>query len=219
MSQGKKLKGGEVTRFKFSIGRRDLERFASLAQARNLEIAEYLRRLMRRELRDAGRESEGGEGNRGGEPIDPLRRLLPHERSHLGGPGVGRMRRAGLSEDEIKRRVTDWLLKPIPREDRLNGYTRELRLKPGERLIHHLTYEQRQKAESIYRYLCEKHKVALHYHPCRRGVYWACAVSRVRAGATYGQQRGFRNRLKGPLNRIVGLGASDNNLDKWGCKA
>lgn len=187
----------------------ELEKFVNLCRGRKVDVSEYIRRLMRREVREEPAKPD---------PIDRMaefnKRLLPHERSHMGGPGVGRMRRAGLPEAEVKRRVTDWLLKPIPRDDRLNGYARELGLKPQDRLIHHLTPEQLEKAQSIYRWMCEKHKVALYYHPRRYGVYWACAVSRVRAPASYALQRVVRNLQKAPLNRIVGLTASDNNLDK-----
>lgn len=208
MAQGKKLRGGKTVKFKFRVGECELEKFVALSKSKHLDVSEYIRRLMRREVLEEARKPA---------PVDKLaefnKRLLPHERSHVGGPGVLRMRRAGLPEGEIKRRVTDWLLKPVPRDNRLNGYTRSLRLSPKDRLINHLTPEQREKAESIFRHMCEKHKYALARHPLRYGVYWACAVSRVRATGTYDQQRHLRNRLKAPLNRIV-LADADKNVPR-----
>ncbi|HEV2521050.1 MAG TPA: hypothetical protein VGT24_01605 [Candidatus Acidoferrales bacterium] len=132
---------------------------------------------------------------------------LPINRSHFGSPGVSRMRKAGWSEERIKQAVRDWLLKPIPRTNRLNGYRRELGLSSlgnhPDRLICHLTPEQMQKAHSIFRTICERHARDLELHPKRRGVYWACAVSRVRATGSYANQRELRNMVKRTYNRII----------------
>lgn len=94
--------------------------------------------------------------------------------------------------------MIDWLVKPIPRTNRLNGYRAQLGLasRQDRRLIHYLTPEQLEKAHSIFRHICEKHKHSLERYPKRRGVYWACAVSRVRATRTYEKERRTRNYLK-----------------------
>ena len=137
--------------------------------------------------------------------------LLPINRSHTGSAGVTRMRRQGFSEERIREAVKDWLLKPIPRHDRLNGYARFLDLgrygsaKYRRRLIHYLTPEQIAKAESIYRKICFDHREALAQHPKRAGVYWACAVSRVRAKMSYRQQRRLRNAIKSTYNKLFDL--------------
>jgi len=121
------------------------------------------------------------------------------------------MRRQGFSEERIKEAVKDWLLKPIPRMNRLNGYRAYLRLdndardRKNRRLINYLTPEERMKAESIYRKICHDHREALSENPKRAGVYWACAVSRVRAKTSYRQQRTLRNAIKGKYNKLFGL--------------
>lgn len=118
------------------------------------------------------------------------------------------MRKQGYSEERIRQAVTDWLLKPVPRTNRLNGYTKELGLagRSAARLIHSLTPEQRAKAESIFRHICEKHRIALAAHPRRRAVYWACAVSRVRANASYAEQRKIRNWHKARMHKFPKAG-------------
>jgi len=153
--------------------------------------------------------------NQGGEGKRPARRrnreetpdpdLLPINRSHIGCAGVKRMRRQGFSEERIKTAIKDWLLKPIPREDRLNGYRAYLRLtnRPERRLINFLTPEQLEKAKSIFRKMCNDHREDLSEHPKRLGVYWACAVSRVRASVSYRYELNWRNQIKGTYNKML----------------
>ncbi|HUZ45208.1 MAG TPA: hypothetical protein VMW54_01085 [Terriglobia bacterium] len=104
--------------------------------------------------------------------------------------------------DEERERLKEWALNwhPQPRHDRLNRYRK---VKFGRWIDYHksravltLTAAEREKAESIYSYLLEKHKWEVRSRPGYYRVLWACAVSRCRKSSPQRYERlGIVNKL------------------------
>lgn len=103
--------------------------------------------------------------------------------------------------DEERERLKEWALnwRPQPTHDRLNRYAR-LKGRWSEyhknRVVLRLTPAEREKAESIYHYLCVKHAWKVRSRPGYYRILWACSVSRCRKNKPHRYERlAFINKL------------------------